>query len=125
MADDVIWIVTDRPLPVELPDGTKSGGGTGNRFNQPDVETGNPNRIPVEAKKLQESVTKFLQVMGGVIRNAKHDAGDLGEMELDEIELTVEVNGEGQLSLLGNGGKAGGKGSMTLKFKMMKSTSVT
>jgi hypothetical protein len=31
------------------------------------------------------------------------------------------VNGEGQLSLLGTGGKAGGKGAMKLKFKMNKS----
>jgi hypothetical protein len=41
-------------------------------------------------------------------------------MELDEIELSVEVNGEGQLSLLGTGGKAGAKGAMTLKVKAKK-----
>jgi hypothetical protein len=31
------------------------------------------------------------------------------------------VNTEGQLSLLGSGGKFGGKGAMTLKFKLAKS----
>jgi hypothetical protein len=41
-------------------------------------------------------------------------------MELDEIELSVEVNGEGQLSLLGSGSKLGGKGAITLKFKTGK-----
>jgi hypothetical protein len=35
---------------------------------------------------------------------------------LEEIELTVEVNAEGQLGILGNGGKAGGKGGIKLKF---------
>jgi len=36
---------------------------------------------------------------------------------LDEIELSVEVNGEGKISILGNGAQAGGKGAINLKFK--------
>ena len=63
----------------------------------------------------------FLRVMGRVVRRAQQSAGELGGMELDEIELAVEVNTEGQLSLLGSGGKVGGKGAMTLKFKLAKS----
>ena len=39
------------------------------------------------------------------------------KMCLDEVELSVEINGEGQVSLFGVGGKAGGKGGMTFKFK--------
>ncbi|MDY7003877.1 MAG: hypothetical protein SWX82_07930 [Cyanobacteriota bacterium] len=39
------------------------------------------------------------------------------EIQLDEIELSVEVNGEGKVSLFGSGGKAGGKGAIKLKFK--------
>ena len=39
------------------------------------------------------------------------------EIALDEIELSVEINGEGKISLLGNGAKAGGKGAIKLKFK--------
>ena len=38
-------------------------------------------------------------------------------MQLDELELTVEINGEGQVSLLGTGGKVGTKGAIKLKFK--------
>ena len=40
-----------------------------------------------------------------------------GEIALDEIELSVEINGEGKISLLGNGAQAGGKGAIKLKFK--------
>ena len=40
-----------------------------------------------------------------------------GEIVLDEIELSVEINGEGKISLLGNGAQAGGKGAIKLKFK--------
>ncbi|MDJ0697752.1 hypothetical protein [Mastigocoleus sp. MO_188.B34] len=39
-------------------------------------------------------------------------------MQLDEVELSVEINGEGQISLFGIGGvKAGGRGAMTFTFK--------
>ena len=44
-------------------------------------------------------------------------------MQLDEIELSVEINSEGKVSLFGIGGKAGGKGAMTLKFKRRDSRS--
>ncbi len=125
MTEDVVWIVTDEPPQVVLPDGGRDGQGAGNPFDKPEVvEPGNRYRIPVKAEKLEQGVTDFLQVMGRVMRQARRTAGDLGEMELDEVELAVEVNGEGQLSLLGSGGKVGGKGAMTLKFKMMKSASV-
>ena len=37
-------------------------------------------------------------------------------LRLNEVSLTVEINAEGGLSILGTGGKLGGKGGMTLKF---------
>jgi hypothetical protein len=122
MKDDVIWIVTDR---LESSTDTRGERATGNIYEdeEPNVETGKQIWFPVEPEKLTQGMTKFLKVIGGVFREATHNAGDLGGMELDEIELMVEVNGEGQLGLLGNGGRAGGKGAITLKFKMTKSTS--
>lgn len=117
MADDVVWIVTDEPVEANLPDGSR-----GNPFKLPAESS---RRIAVKAEQLEQGVTAFLQVMGRVLRQAKQNAVELGEMELDEIELSVEVNGEGQLSLLGNGGKAGGKGAMKLKFKMNKAAPKT
>ena len=67
---------------------------------------------------LEHSMTDLLQRIGRVLSHAKQRAGELAGMELDEIELSVEINGEGQVSLLGSGAKAGSKGTMTLKFKM-------
>jgi hypothetical protein len=120
MADDVVWIVIDAPAQGIAPDGARDGVVRGNPFQSP-TEPGQPSRVAVRAEQLEQGVTAFLQVMGRVLRQAKQNAVELGEMELDEIELTVEVNGEGQLSLLGTGGKMGGKGAMKLKFKMNKS----
>ena len=39
------------------------------------------------------------------------------EIAWDEIELSVEVNGEGKISILGNGVQGGGKGGIKLIFK--------
>ncbi len=37
-------------------------------------------------------------------------------LRLEEVELSVEINAEGQLSLVGNGAKLGNSGGITLKF---------
>ncbi|MEO1402297.1 MAG: hypothetical protein AAFV72_13780 [Cyanobacteria bacterium J06635_1] len=38
------------------------------------------------------------------------------ELKLNEVELSVEINAEGQISLVGNGGKLCNTGGITLKF---------
>lgn len=114
MADDYIWIVTDA-----TPDGSRDGAVAYNPYTDdaPRTATGNRAGLPVSAAKLEQGIADFLQTMGRVIQNAQQRATELGGMELDEIELSVEVNGEGQLSLLGSGTKVGGSGAMTLRFK--------
>jgi hypothetical protein len=121
MTDDVIWIVTDDEPLVVVPSGGRDQQGS-NPFDDEVEPTERSGRraIPVKVEKLEAGVTDFLQLVGRVFRRAKQTAGDLGGMELDEIELSVEVNAEGQLSLLGSGSKLGGKGAITLKFKTGK-----
>ena len=80
--------------------------------------------IPVSAQKLEQSIADFLQTMGRVLKHAQQRATELGGMELDEIELSVEVNGEGQLSLLGSGAKVGGSGGVTFRFKKAAQTRI-
>jgi hypothetical protein len=72
-------------------------------------------RVPVPVERLKANVTHLLAVLGEVFDQAEHQPNS--RISLDEIELTVEVNAEGQLGILGSGGKAGGKGGITLKFK--------
>ncbi|WP_416669727.1 Pepco domain-containing protein [Egbenema bharatensis] len=36
---------------------------------------------------------------------------------LDEVELSVEMNAQGQVSILGNGGSLSNRGAIKLKFK--------
>ena len=71
-------------------------------------------RTEVELEKLKAEMKGFI----GAMREILHEADPpSSQMRLEEVELSVEVNGEGKVSLLGIGGKAGGKGAMTLKFK--------
>jgi hypothetical protein len=121
MSNDVIWIVTDE-TPEEPKRGARDGGALRNPYDDEDGTRPVMNRRgkPVTAEKLKKEMSEFVQVMGQVLNEAKASAKEVGGMELDEIELSVEVNGEGQVSLFGMGGKVGGKGAMTLKFKTVK-----
>lgn len=115
MAEDYIWIVTDA-----VPEGTRGGDAPPNPFDDdvPRTPTIAPRPgIRVPAKKLEQGMADFLNTMGRVLKSAQAKAQEIGGMELDEIELSVEVNGEGQLSLLGSGTKVGGSSAMTLRFK--------
>ncbi|BAY20365.1 hypothetical protein NIES2100_01060 [Calothrix sp. NIES-2100] len=72
-------------------------------------------RRKVEVTKLKQEMKGFLQAMREMLDEAEEPNS---KMQLDEVELSVEINGEGQVSLFGlGGGKAGGKGAMTFKFK--------
>jgi hypothetical protein len=71
--------------------------------------------VPVE--KVEAQMTSLLKQVGRILSNARQSAGDLAGMELDEVELAVEISGQGEVSLLGIGGQAGASGAITLKFK--------
>ena len=63
-------------------------------------------------------MSAFLEVVEEVFDQTQMQAQETQpKMRLDEIELSVEINGEGQVSLFGTGGKVGGKGAINLKFK--------
>ncbi|MGJ3252200.1 MAG: Pepco domain-containing protein [Elainellaceae cyanobacterium] len=114
MAEHYIWIVTDA-----VSTGDRGGDTPRSPFEDdvPTIPSSKRPGIPVPVEKLEQGMIDFLDTMGRVLKQAQAKAQDIGGMELDEIELSVEVNGEGQLSLLGSGTKVGGRGALTLKFK--------
>ena len=71
-------------------------------------------RTEVELEKLKAEMKGFIGAMREILDEADPPNS---QMRLEEVELSVEVNGEGKVSLLGIGGKAGGKGAMTFKYK--------
>ncbi|MEM1171766.1 MAG: hypothetical protein AAGJ08_22475 [Cyanobacteria bacterium P01_H01_bin.35] len=69
----------------------------------------------VEVDTLEAEMRHLIDVVERLLTRAKQKPQS--EIALDEIELSVEVNGEGKISVLGTGAQAGGKGAIKLKFK--------
>ncbi len=113
-----IWIITGETHTREIPSGARdSSHDTGGRLGSetPEVtEVAVAERKAVEVDKLKREMRGFLQAMREMLDEAEPPDA---KMQLDEVELSVEINGEGQISLFGVGGKTGAKGGMTFKFK--------
>ena len=106
-----LWIITrDR---VEDESGSRAGFDTGASYREIEPPSGR-NRHQVSAQTLQKHMSEFLVVVESAFEKAEQSQA---KMQLEEVELVVEVNGKGQVSLLGTGGELGGKGAITLKFK--------
>jgi hypothetical protein len=73
--------------------------------------------VPISAEKLEQEMTSFLEVVGKVFEKAEDRAIANSALKLDEIQLSVEISGEGEVKLLGTGAKAAGRGGMTLTFR--------
>lgn len=114
MPDELVWIVTyDEDATA---DGEK---GWRDEFGKK-VSALKPQ--PVDPKKLEQEWRRTMRVVGQLIHYAEEEAGSSLEMQLDEVTLTVEINGKGQVNLLGAcSSEASGKGAITLKFKRTES----
>jgi hypothetical protein len=118
---DKIWIITEATEAATRESTTTTGarnsgdlGGMLGAEIRQTTEVVITERKAVEVDKLKREMKGFLQAMREMLDEAEPPDS---KMQLDEVELSVEINGEGQISLFGVGGKAGGKGAMTFKFK--------
>ena len=113
-----IWIITTEPASEEPTTDRKSGRG-GYSYDDP-VEDAAKLRQQrrkenwVTAEDLKGNMNQFLEVLEETFDQAEQTSS---QMQLSEVELTVEINGKGQVGLLGTGGEVGGKGAIKLKFK--------
>jgi hypothetical protein len=110
-----LWIITEvEPDRTEVKRGSRSSDDIGGSFGTPLSETTpSRKRIPINAAALKTEMDSLLQVVSEVFDQAQQQTG----LQLNEVELTVEINAEGQVSILGNGVKLANKGGITLKFK--------
>lgn len=122
MADEnTLWIVAETEDIEETPEieGRRDGGfDTGGGFGPTrSLETlrnvAKRKRVPLDAQALKGQMQGMLEIVNDLFDQATTaNAG----LQLNEVELSVEINAEGQLSLVGNGGKLGNTGGITLKF---------
>jgi hypothetical protein len=110
MSEETIWIVTDDT--TQSSDSQRS-------YREVAQERG----VKISVIDLEQKMSHFLQAVGRIFRQAEQQSIYTDGVQLNEIELSVEISGEGEVKLMGTGGKAGGKGSITLKFKRLESKS--
>jgi hypothetical protein len=120
-SSDIIWIVTGEVPETSPPENVK-GVNTIRGFGDEILEKrpipkGLKDASSVQAQDLEKNMTHFLQLVGGLFSRAEQQAKVNSGMRLEEIELSVEISGEGEVKLIGNGVKAGSKGAIKLVFK--------
>lgn len=112
ISDSEIRLVVDNTSPES--DGTK-----GWRI-RPEIPT--QTEVSISAVKLQSEMKEFLKIVGQLFEQAEQPAPKgVANIQLDQIELSVEISAEGQVLLIGSGAKASGKGAIKLMFKRMES----
>jgi hypothetical protein len=119
-----LWFVTEVAATetVEVTEGGRSsedvGGGFGSSLVQ-QTRKSLSQRVQINADDLKREIGNLLAVVGDVFDQARSEVG----LSLEEVELSIEVSSEGQISILGSGGKIGGTGGIKLSFKRQRPAS--
>jgi hypothetical protein len=117
-----LWLTTEVEMTetTEVVRGERSGSDVGGGFGSPrvteQVKKLVRQRVPLDAVALKTQMNGLLQVVSDVFDQANYQAG----LQLDEVELSVEINAQGQVSLMGSGGSVSDKGAIKLKFTRAK-----
>ncbi|MBD1866175.1 hypothetical protein H6F95_02420 [Cyanobacteria bacterium FACHB-471] len=110
MPEDYIVLVTEDTDPSSAPVEGQRGWGEEVRKR---ISCLKEVRLPVS--QLEQNMNQFLHLIGRLFKQVDQQIGSESDMRLDEVELSVEISGEGEVKLVA-GGKAAGKGAITLKF---------
>ena len=119
-----LWFVTEVEAAetVEVVDGVRSsedvGGGFGSSLVQ-QTRKSLTQRVQISAEDLKREIGNLMAVVGEVFDQARPEAG----LSLENVELSIEISSEGQISILGSGGKISGSGGIKLTFKRLRPTS--
>ncbi len=119
-----LWFVTgvEAAETVEVVEGARSsedvGGGFGSSLVQ-QTRKSLTQRVQISAEDLKREIGNLLAVVGEVFDQARPEAG----LSLEDVELSIEISSEGQISILGSGGKISGTGGIKLTFKRQRAAS--
>jgi hypothetical protein len=109
-----IWIVTAEP--TQDVTGGKSADSS-NPWQPKAAALKAVQSVRVSVEKLEANMSEFLVLVGGIFKQAAREAENQSGMHLDEVELSVEITGNGEVKLVGTGVGVEAKGAITLKFK--------
>lgn len=116
-----IWIITEEAeaeaATTTITSGARSGNDIGGKLGTAITQATEivvSKQKEIEVALLKQRMQGFLEAIREILDEADQPNS---QIQLDEVELSVEINSEGQISLCGIGGKAGSKGGMKFKFK--------
>ena len=72
--------------------------------------------VKLDPEIVQEQMVKFVRTVGRVFQQANAEVSPESGLRLEEVELSIKINGKGQVQLIA-GGEAGAEAGITLKFK--------
>ena len=119
-----LWFVTEVEAAetTEVVEGARGsedvGGGFGSSLVQQTRKT-LTQRVQISAEDLKREIGNLMAVVGEVFDHEQPEAG----LSLENIELSIEISSEGQISILGSGGKISGTGGIKLTFTRQRATS--
>ena len=119
-----IWVLTDVEATetVEVAEGGRSGEDVGGGFGSAVVQQTRKSltqRVQISAGDLKRQIGELVGVVGDVF----DQTGAESRVHLDVVELSIEISSEGQVSILGSGGKIAGRGGIKLTFKRAAASS--
>jgi hypothetical protein len=115
---ETLWVIVDETPQTPQEDGSRDATSPGNPWIKKVASAvGATKAVKVSTQKLEAEMSRFVQIVSRLFSHAEKQVNPQSGLKLDEIEVSVEINGEGEVKLLGTGGKAGTKGGITLKFK--------
>jgi hypothetical protein len=118
---ETIWVIVDETPQTSQEDGARDGTSTGNPWiKKVTSAVGVTQAVKASTQKLEAEMSRFVGIVSKLFSHAEAQVSPQSGLQLDEIQVSVEINGEGEVKLLGTGGKAGTKGGITLKFKRTK-----
>lgn len=108
MSEETIWVVTSDPV---------KDSDTQRSYREISQTRG----IKVSVRMLEQRMSQFLQSVNRLFCQAEQQITHSSGIQLDEIQVSIEISGEGEIKLIGaGGGKVGGKGAIMLKFKRLE-----
>jgi hypothetical protein len=117
--NNTLWIVAETEIVVEPADeeGRRSSRDIGGGFNLPrqvlePERMVKRDRLPIPADQVKAQMQSMVTIINDLFDQASTHTG----LQLSEVELSVEINAEGKVSLIGTGGSLGSKGGIKLKF---------
>ena len=116
-----LWFVTEveGAEAIEVVEGARSSEDVGGGFAPSLVQQTRKSltqRVQISAEDLKREIGNLMAVVAEVFDQAPPRAG----LSLEDVELSIEISSEGQISILGNGGKISGSGGIRLSFKRQR-----